>query len=97
MGCEGCYFGLLLGLCSCWALLKLVSFNFGYCEWWCHEYLNNSWDQKSFWFLLGADLKPFNGAGAVGTPQKSSPLQVQARCSPNSASVMMCPGPADWV
>ena len=43
----------------------------------------------------GADWKPFNGAGAVGSPQKSSPLQ--ARCSPNSPSVMMCPGPADWV
>ena len=45
----------------------------------------------------GADWKPFNGAGAVGTPQKGSPLQVQARCSPNSPSVMMCPGPAVWV
>ena len=42
-------------------------------------------------------MKPFNGAGAVGTPQKSSPLQLQVRWSPNGASVMMCPGPADWV
>ena len=46
---------------------------------------------------IGADLKPFNGAGAVGTPQKSSPLQLQAKWSPNSASVMMCPGPSDLV
>ena len=46
MSCEGCYFGLLWGLCRFWALVKLVYFNF---EWWCHECLNNSWDQKSFW------------------------------------------------
>ena len=32
MSCEGCYFGLLWGLCRCWALLKFV-----YYEWWCHE------------------------------------------------------------
>ena len=33
----------------------------------------------------------------MGIPQKGSPLEVQAGCSPNCPSAMMCPGPADWV
>ena len=33
----------------------------------------------------------------VGSPQRSSPLQVQLRCCPKSSSLMMGPGPADWV
>ena len=33
----------------------------------------------------------------MGIPQKGSPLEVQAGCSPNSPSAMMGPGPADWV
>ena len=31
----------------------------------------------------------------MGIPPKGSPLEVQAGCSPNSPSAMMCPGPAD--
>ena len=42
-------------------------------------------------------LEALKRAGVVGSPQRGKSVQVQVKCSPNSASVMRCPGPADWV
>ena len=42
-------------------------------------------------------MEALKRAGGVGSPQRGSLLQVQLRCCPKSSSLIMGPGPADWV